>query len=436
MSAQRIALAKDVYLNIIPCDTFKSNYLTMNFITPLQAESAADRAMVSRVLRRGCAAYPDMGKLTERMQDLYNAAAGSPLVVKRGEMQLIGQSAGMLDNSVIPDGTDVFGGTLELFADIWFAPLTENGAFRSDYTVGERNTLADAIRAKINNKNSYAPQRCYQEMCRGERFGVDASGSLADVENTTSVSVWNAYNEVLHRMPCEIYYVGRGDTDKMENILRRAFAGIDRSEIVRAETEVIRCADTVREVIEEQPVAQSKLSLGFRTGTCEADGTRPVMLMFNEIYGASPLSKLFMNVREKLSLCYYCSSGLEQIKGTMLVNCGIEAEKKEIAQAEILAQLDEIRDGKISDAELDGARKSLRCALTQIGDEPESMATWHLCRRLSGREDVTLAEEIEAIESVTRADIAEAAQRITLDTVYFMRGTQPAAEEEEDGDEE
>ncbi|MBE6561931.1 MAG: insulinase family protein [Ruminococcaceae bacterium] len=436
MAAQRIALAKDVYLNIIPCDTFKSNYLTMNFITPLQAETAAQRAMVPRVLRRGCAAYPDMGKLTERMQDLYNAAAGSPLVVKRGEMQLIGQSAGMLDNSVIPDGTDVFSGTLELFSDIWFAPLLEEGAFRADYTAGERNTLADAIRAKINNKNSYAPQRCYQEMCRGERFGVDGSGSLADVESTTPASVFAAYKDILTHMPCEIYYVGRGNTDKLENILRRAFAGVDRQDIIPAQTEVIRRAESVREVVEEQPVAQSKLSLGFRTDTCEAEGSRPVMLMFNEIYGASPLSKLFMNVREKLSLCYYCSSGLEQIKGTMMVNCGIEAEKKEIAQAEILAQLDQIRDGKISDAELDGARKSLRCALTQIGDEPESMATWHLCRRLSGKEKLTLQEEIEQIESVSRDDIAAAAQRITLDTVYFMRGTQNTADEEDGDDEE
>jgi len=435
MAVERIRLAEGVYLNCIPCDSFKSNYMAMFYITPLEKESAARRALVPRVLRRGCRNYPDMTSLTERMQTLYNVSLSSGLVYKRGEMQIVGQSVDMLDNSVIPDGTDVMDGALSLFGDVWYSPLVENGAFSEKYTEGEKNSLSDAIRAAVNNKSSYASMRCWQEMCRGERFGVDVSGTLSEVEAAAADSVYAEYQNLLRRMPCEIYYVGRGDAAMLAQRLSGMFAHIERKEIITSHTDVIRRAGSLLEVTEEQPAAQSRLSIGFRTGTCEAEGTRPVMLMLNEVYGGSPLSKLFMNVREKRSLCYYCYSAAEQIKGVMMVSCGIDATQKETAQSEILAQLEDIRDGKITDAEMDAARRSLRCALTQIEDEPESMVVWNLGRRLSGR-TVTLAEELEQIDAVTRADISAAAQRITADTVYFMRGTgTPGAEEEADEEE-
>ena len=178
----------------------------------------------------------------------------------------------------------------------------------------------------------------------------------------------------------------------------------------------------MKEIVEGQPVQQGKLSLGFRTGLTEADGGRAVMLMLNDIYGSGPVSKLFMNVREKLGLCYYCSSAMDLIKGTMMVNCGIDPAKKEIAQAEILHQLDEIRQMHITDAEFDAAKKSLRSAIRQVYDEPSSMEMWWLGRMLSGR-DTSPEDEIDRIEGVTKADVASAAQKIQLDTVYFMNGT-------------
>jgi len=433
---EKIQIANGVTLNCMASDKFKTNYLSMNFITPLEAETAALRTMVPRLLHRGSAAYPDQTKLTERMQTLYSVSLPCAGISKRGENQIISQPLGMLDNSVIPDGTDVFGGAIDLLCEMWFHPLLENNAFSETYTSGEKKSLKDAIAAKINNKNTYAAMRCWKEMCRGERYGIDVTGTAEEVSAADAESIYGEYRNILSRMPCELYYIGRGDTDKLARSLQKAFASYDRSILETSETEVVRRALTVREVEEEQPASQSKLSLGFRTGTCEREGSRPAMLMFNEIYGSSPVSKLFMNVREKLSLCYYCYSSVEQIKGTMLVSCGIEAEKKEVAQAEILAQLDDIRQGNISDAELDAARKSIRGALTQLEDEPESMAAWMLGRHLSGQ-TLTFAEEKERAEAVTKEDIARIAQGITLDTVYFMKGTLRREEEEEadDGEE-
>lgn len=410
----------------------------MHFITPLAEETAASRALIPRVLRRGCTPYPTMRSITERLQELYNASLSTGGVSKLGEMQVITQTAWMLEDDVVPAGSDILGGVLSLFSDVWFHPLLRANQFDEDYTMGEKRTLTDSIRARINNKNAYAAMRCAQEMCRMEKYAVAETGTVESVAAASPESVYAAYGELLRSMPCEIYYVGRSDAGRVAEVLRRSFDNVKRSNLIHAATDVVRRADTVREVTEDQPTAQAKLSLGFRMGVCEADGKLPQMLLFNELFGASPTAKLFMNVREKLSLCYYCSSRIENLKGTMLVSCGIENEKKQAAQEEILAQLEDIRQGRISDSELEAAKKSLRCAFMQMGDDPASLARWEFGRRLSGRADASPEKELAVIESLGRADMAELARGITLDTVYFMRAAGDTAEterEDENGDE-
>ena len=188
----------------MPCAKFKSNLLAMEFLSPLDAASAARNALVPRILRQGCEGYPTLTRITERLQSLYNVSLGGYRVIKHGEVQIIGQTAWMLDQSLVPDGTDVLGGTLDLLSQIWFSPLTENGAFMPAYTESEKKSLADAIRAKINNKNSYAPMRCYQEMCRGERYGVPETGALSDVEAASPESVYGAYRDLLAQNQREV----------------------------------------------------------------------------------------------------------------------------------------------------------------------------------------------------------------------------------------
>jgi len=435
IKSERIRIADGVWLTFLPCDSFKSNYLIMHFISPLEEETAADGALFPRILRCGCRAYSDITAITQQTQMLYGASLGGYAASKRGEMQIFTQSAWMLDNSVIPDGTDVFGGTLDLFEEIWFHTIAENNGFLPKFVETEKNILCDSLRSRINNKNIYAVMRARQEMFAGERFGISESGELDTVQAVTPQSAYRMYQQVLRQAPCEIFCIGRGQADSIAARLSKMFGCINREPLRMPKTDVVRRAAKVREVTEQQPANQSKLTLGFRTGTCEAEGSRPVTLMLNEIYGGSPLSKLFMDVREKRSLCYYCSSVPEQIKGVLFVNCGISADKKEETQSEILAQLELIRDGSITDIEMEAARKSLCSAMTQMQDEPESMAAWHFSRRLSGN-DITVNEELEQIASVTKQQIADAAQKISLDTVYFMEGTLSDGSAEEEYDDE
>jgi predicted Zn-dependent peptidase len=161
--------------------------------------------------------------------------------------------------------------------------------------------------------------------------------------------------------------------------------------------------------------------LGFRTGYDSKENKYYLLQLFNEVFGGSPTSKLFMNVREKMSLCYFCRSIVNQRNGVMIVASGIEFENKEIAEKAILDQLNAIKEGNISEAEFESARKSIRNGYMQIYDSADSMEIWTFFRSLCGSY-VTPMSECERVEKATIEDIKEVAKKMTLDTVYFLKG--------------
>ena len=173
---------------------------------------------------------------------------------------------------------------------------------------------------------------------------------------------------------------------------------------------------------ERLEVSQGKLALGFRTGgiTCWEE-EYPALVMCNAIFGGTPLSKLFLNVREKLSLCYYASSVLEKMKGLVLVSSGIEFDKYQQARDEILAQLEAIRRGEIEDWELEGARRALISGHLSTLDDQGRLEEFWLGQAAAGLTEAP-DELAQRVERTTRAQVQAAAQKLTLDTVYFLKG--------------
>ncbi|MDD4772795.1 MAG: pitrilysin family protein [Eubacteriales bacterium] len=414
-------IADGISLNIIETDKFKTNYIAVNLLTALDKKTAAYKALLPAVLKRGTVNYPDMAALNRRYDMLYSTHINTRCF-KRGETHIFGFSAHMLDNRFVLDGTDIVSETLSLIAEIMFSPALSDGCFSSVYVESEKKNLIDLIKSKINNKNSYAVLRCQEEMCRGEVFAVSEDGTVEDVEAITPQSLFDFYKEIINRAQIEIYFVGKYDNNLLVEKVRNAFSPIRHVSGFVPYTEVIRNADTVREVSEEQPVTQGKLSLGFRSGAVLSDGDYEKFIMFSEIFGGSPSSKLFMNVREKLSLCYYCHAIPDAHKGIMIVASGIEVDKKEIAQDEILLQLENIRRGDFTEDEYEAAKKSIINGYRSITDSASGLVSWFLGRKLA---DIEISPEkaINLIEKVTKNDIVEAAKKVTLDTVYFMRGT-------------
>ena len=419
MITKSIKISSGVSLKYIETDKFKTNYFSLNFLSPLSNEKAHFNALIPLVLMRGCNKYKTQLEINKKLQYLYSgeiAARNDSF----GEYQIIGFKANMLDNRFSVD-TDITIETVSLICNLLFNPLLENGVFTKNYTNGEKLNLIDIIESERNNKTWYSISRLTEEMCKHEVFGVSKLGEIKKVKDITPKTLYNAYQEMISTYPVEIYFVGKCDIDALANLLKEHFASVQRNVIEIPKAKTIEKSTEVKQIVDTENVKQGKLCLGFRTGYKVEDNKYYLVQLFNEIFGGSPTSKLFMNVREKMSLCYYCRSIINQRTGIMKVASGIEFENKEIAENAIIEQLNAIKEGNITKEEFESARKSIRNGYLQIYDSAESMETWSFYRGIC-QSYATPMEECNKIDTATIDDIKSVAEKMTLDTVYFLNG--------------
>ena len=423
MEGKRTQLFPGVWLRTVHTDKFKSAYLSLTLMTQLNRENASANALLPRVLRRGTMVHPDMESLSAALDELYGGAV-EPVVRKKGESQCVGFLASFLDNAYALNGEDILSGAAELLGEMLLNPLTRDGVFDPDYVEGEKANLIDELRGQINDKRIYATRRLTQLMCREESFGADKLGQEDKVAAITPESLWARYQKLLSSAQIEVYYSGSADPERVREIMERVFSTLPVSqEREEPECEVRIHAEQEPNVIEEvMDVNQGKLAMGWRTGGITVwEEECPALVLCSAVFGGTSMSKLFMNVRERLSLCYYASSALEKQKGLMIVSSGIEFKNYETAKREILAQLEDVKAGKITDDELEGARRILINQYRSIEDEQGRMEEYWLGQAAAGTEDApgTLAARLE---TVTGEQIAQVARKLELDTVYFLKG--------------
>ena len=423
MEGKRTQLFPGVWLRTVHTDKFKSAYLSLTLMTQLDRENASANALLPRVLRRGTMVHPDMESLSAALDELYGGAV-EPVVRKKGESQCVGFLASFLDNAYALNGEDILSGAAELLGEMLLNPLTRDGVFDPDYVEGEKANLIDELRGQINDKRIYATRRLTQLMCREESFGADKLGQEDKVAAITPESLWARYQKLLSSAQIEVYYSGSADPERVREIMERVFSTLPVSEErEEPECEVRIHAEQEPNVIEEvMDVNQGKLAMGWRTGGITVwEEECPALMLCSAVFGGTSMSKLFMNVRERLSLCYYASSALEKQKGLMIVSSGIEFQNYETAKREILAQLEDVKAGKITDDELEGARRILINQYRSIEDEQGRMEEYWLGQAAAGTEDDpgTLAARLE---TVTGEQIAQVARKLELDTVYFLKG--------------
>ena len=436
MEYSRSELMPGVFLSHLRSDKFKTACMSINLLTQLRRETAAMNALIPSVLRRGTTRYPDMEQLSRRLDELYGAAI-EPVIRRVGEVHCLGFFASFPEPAFLPGGESLLGEMSSLMAEMLLSPVTRGGLLLPQYVDSEKEKLLDLIRSRVNEKRSYAVQRCLEEMCCFEDYAVSRFGDIPECETIHYKKLSRYYRELLRKSPVELFYCGQAKLEDVEEALRDALAGMPRGEIdydIGTEIRMTAVEAEPRYFEEHMDVTQGKLVLGFRLGECMEEPDRAAIHVFNAVYGSGATSKLFLNVREKLSLCYYASSAVVLRKGLMLVSSGISFENFEAARAEILAQLDAVKNGEISDDELLWAKRSVASDLRSTLDSQGELEGWWLSQAVDGA-DYGPTELAELVENVTKEDVMAIARSVELDMVYFLCGSDED-EEEEDEDED
>lgn len=411
-----------VWLNYIHSDKFKTAQISFSFLTQLERETASMNALIPAVLTRGSVLYPDIEKLSNRTDELYGVDL-CPLVRLSGEIQCTGLVASFPEAKYLPVTDGYTKEIIDLVGEVLLHPLTHGGLLIKEYVDSERQKLADNIRSVINEKNSYAVQRCIEEMCSYESFAVGRFGSAEDCENINYKKLTKQYHSLLMSAPMEIIYCGSEAFENISAFILEAFVTLPRGEInydIGTDIRMNSVEESARYCEEKLDVTQGKLVLGFRLGEWMNAPDPAVLSVFNCIFGSGVTSKLFRNVREKLQLCYYASSIPKIAKGILLVTSGIDFDKFETAKDEILFQLDEVRQGNFTDEELGWAKTAVKSDLKSIPDSPGNLEAYYFSRILTGTLFST-EEYLVAVEEVSREEVIQLAESIVPDMVYFLR---------------
>ena len=423
METVRTELIPGVWLTALRSDKFKTGCLSINLLTQLKRETAAFNAVLPFVLRRGTRFHPDMQTIAAELDSLYGTGV-EPIVRKIGEIQCIGFYASFPDDKYLPAGSEAFEKAANLSCEMLLAPNTRGGLFLPAYVESEKEKLLELIRSRVNEKRSYAHFRLLEQMCCYEDYAVSRFGTEDTAESIYYQKLTKYYHSLISASPVEIFYCGSMEASKVADILSDALSGMTRGEInydIGTDIRMNAVEDKVRSFVDEMSVTQGKLVMGFRLGECMEEPDLAAIYVFNAVYGSGVTSKLFMNVREKLSLCYYASSTVDTHKGIMLVSSGVDFDKVDEAKSEILAQLEAVKSGDISDEELEAARRSVASDLCACLDSQGELEGFYLANTIDGLE--FSPDELAALVcDVSREDVIKIASSVVLDAEYFLRG--------------
>ena len=412
-----LEIGKNVKLTLIPESKFKTNLVSVYILRELDRKEVTKNALLPGILKSGCDKYKTLGQLTNREEELYGSYlhAGAS---KRGESQVLGFSILSVNEKYLDE--KILGQCIEFLNEIINNPLVIEGGFNEEYLNIEKEILKDSIMSIINDKGNYAMKRTNEIMFEGEPYSINGKGYIEDLDNIDRVSLYEHYKEVLKTSPIEIMIEGEFEETEVVELIKEKFQ-FDRGNIIDIpKEEYYKEVDKVKEVKETMDIAQGKLVMGYRCNVDYLDEEKYYSLLLgSRILGGGADSKLFINVREKESLCYTIYSTIQKSKSTMMVCSGIEAQNYEKTVNLVKEQVQKLKDGDITESEISNAKIAFINSLNSLNDEIGRISDFYFSQSISKNKS-DLDQIKNMINKSTKEDIVEAVKNIELDTIYFL----------------
>ena len=415
-------IQEGIKVHIINTENFKTNLISVFLTTKLNRENVTKNSLISAVLRRGSKNMKTQEEISKQMEEMYGASFDCGLD-KTGDNQVLKFYIETLNDRFLPqEGENLLKESLEKLFEIVFNPLIENESFKNEYVLQEKNNIKQRIEGKIDNKARYALDRCIEEMYKNEPFGLYKFGYVEDLEKIDGKNLYEYYKELIANCKIDIFISGAFDNNDIENeILNNK----DIIQLAKRNPEYNKLEDNKKEkvkenvVIEAMDVSQGKLVLGLDVNI-ENEDLKYDAMIYNSILGGTANSKMFQNVREKAHLAYVASSSYLRYKDNIFVNCGIEIENYEKALELIKVQIEDMKNGNFSEEDIENAKIGIISTIKTIDDEQDTGISYYFGQEMTNK-NITVEQYIDRINKVTKEDIVNIANKISINTIYFLK---------------
>ncbi|MCD8095806.1 MAG: insulinase family protein [Ruminococcus sp.] len=417
MSEER--LEKGLLITHIKDDKFSTESIVVRFLLELNEQTAQSFTAMISMLAETNAKYPDKALLARRQAQLYGASLSS-ISYRMGDTLDVGLSVYGIDDRCTIDGEGVTKDCAQLLLDCIFEPDIKNGNFNESVFESKKRELIDRIKSSADNRQAYAARRARELAFVGEPAAVSLLGTLENAQALTNEQLVESYQKMLDEAFISITFCGSGRNTEAQQLVaerfvklagQRDFKGKDLNSLAAPSAHKDKPV-TVTESIEQ---AQSKLFMYYKTKGENLAAEQVACALF----GGTPFSKLFTNVREKLSLCYYCQSAMVEAKSAMAVASGVAQGNEKKAADEIVCQLEELKKGNFTDSDLENTKRSIIDSYRTIYDAVDELSSWYFTRFALG-DTLSPNDMADIISGVTREQVVEAANGFELDTVFTL----------------
>lgn len=417
-------LKENIKVHLIQTSKFKTNLIAAFFSLPIDKENVTKNALIPAVLKRGSKSLKTQEEINIELENMYGANLDAG-IDKIGDNQIIKFYIETVNDNFLPKKENLLKKSKNLLLDIIFNPFVEDDKFKEQYVETEKQTIRRLIEGKIDNKDSYAFNRCIEEMYKDKAFGIYKYGYIEDLEKINAKELYEHYKNLINSSKIDIFISGDFESNYILNIFNqnKNLQGLEGREdchiINNEETEKKEKIEDAITLSESMNINQGKLVMGIDIDYNKPD-SKYAMCLYNVILGESATSKLFQNVREKASLAYTARSNYVRQKNNIFIRCGIEIENYDEAVKIIKEQLEEMKNGEFTEEDIENSKKYMISGIKTVADEQDSEMTYYFGQELSGK--LTNFEEyIDKINAVTKEQIQEIANSISINTIYFLR---------------
>lgn len=418
---KNIEIKKGINLHIIKTNKFKTNLLAVFLSTPLSKENVTKNALIPAVLRRGSNSKPSQDEISIALEEMYGASFDCG-IDKIGDDQVLKFYLETINNEFLPENEDTLNDAINILLEVIFNPLAKNDEFNKEYVQSEIKNLKQVIEGRKDSKATYAYERCIEEMYKNMPYSLYKYGNLEDLENINAKNLYEQYKNIINNCKIDIFVSGDIKDDIKEKVInneniqnlkqRQAVYVINNKDSRKKEEK------QEQEVTESMDINQGKLVIGLDI-IQENDLDKYTALVYNAILGGIPTSKMFQNVREKNSLAYTAASTFVRQKANVYIKCGIDIENYEKAIEIIKEQLEDMKKGQFTDKNIEEAKTNIISTINFIPEEQDTELMYYFSQELSGYE-MGYEEYIKKINNITREDIIELANRMQINTIYFL----------------
>ena len=412
-------IAKGVKLLCVNSNKFKTNCIKVDFYLPINEQFPALNVLAS-LMGHTSKRYNTVKAFNSKVEGMYDACFDASIATI-GEKVRMRFSMEVLDDKFTLDGNLISEEAVDFLVDILTNPNCDENGFDEEFTAREIRFTLENIEALKNDKRAYSVARLRQLMCEDEPYGIDHEKLAENVKKLDSKALLIAYKKMLTDSTVVITACGSINGEMLANKFKNFVNNIENRSPAKLETIFVTKADEIRYFTEKMEVNQAKLVMGLRAGMNNANDNYFPLRVMTDIFGGGPYSRLFLNVREKMSLCYYCGARLVREKGIIIIQSGIEEENYEKAVNEIFNQLEVMKKGEFTEEDFNSSIISLCDAFKGVEDSPVGICNFYSSQDFDDK-IVSGPEFAEKISQVTREQVIEAAKKVSIDSVYLLKG--------------